>query len=131
MSWIAIGIIILAVLIILPMAVKIVPEYERGVLFRLGRLVGSRGPGLFIIIPFRSKKHNITWDITQNQGFIVKPNSIQGILTAYCPTMLEWLPYPLNRDAAVVRVNLRKFLARLNMHKMRGIFKHNPITKSH
>ena len=52
MSWIAIGLIALAVLIILPMAVKIVPEYERGVLFRLGRLVGSRGPGLFIIIPF-------------------------------------------------------------------------------
>jgi len=52
MSWIAIGIIVLAVLIILPMAVKIVPEYERGVLFRLGRLVGARGPGLFIIIPF-------------------------------------------------------------------------------
>jgi regulator of protease activity HflC (stomatin/prohibitin superfamily) len=52
MSWIAIGIIILAVLILIPMAVKIVPEYERGVLFRLGRLVGSRGPGLFLIIPF-------------------------------------------------------------------------------
>ena len=52
MSWIAIGLIALAVLIILPMAVKIVPEYERGVLFRLGRLVGARGPGLFIIIPF-------------------------------------------------------------------------------
>ena len=52
MSWIAIGIIILALLIILPMSVKIVPEYERGVLFRLGRLVGSRGPGLFLIIPF-------------------------------------------------------------------------------
>ena len=52
MSWIAIGIIVLAVLILIPMAVKIVPEYERGVLFRLGRLVGSRGPGLFLIIPF-------------------------------------------------------------------------------
>lgn len=34
-----------------PLAVKIVPEYQRGVIFRLGRLVGSRGPGLFLIIP--------------------------------------------------------------------------------
>src|SRR5438094_2349272 len=33
-------------------AVKIVQEYERGVIFRLGRLVGARGPGLFFIIPF-------------------------------------------------------------------------------
>lgn len=32
-------------------AIKIVPEYERGVIFRLGRLVGARGPGLFFLIP--------------------------------------------------------------------------------
>jgi regulator of protease activity HflC (stomatin/prohibitin superfamily) len=33
-------------------AIKIVQEYERGVIFRLGRLVGAKGPGLFFIIPF-------------------------------------------------------------------------------
>jgi regulator of protease activity HflC (stomatin/prohibitin superfamily) len=32
-------------------AIKIVQEYERGVIFRLGRLVGAKGPGLFFIIP--------------------------------------------------------------------------------
>src|SRR6058998_1034549 len=32
--------------------IKIVQEYERGVIFRLGRLVGARGPGLFFILPF-------------------------------------------------------------------------------
>jgi regulator of protease activity HflC (stomatin/prohibitin superfamily) len=36
-------------------AVKIVQEYERGVIFRLGRLVGARGPGLFFIIPFADR----------------------------------------------------------------------------
>ena len=51
MSPIIIGVIILVVFLIASMAVKIVPEYERGVLFRLGRLVGQRGPGLFFIIP--------------------------------------------------------------------------------
>jgi regulator of protease activity HflC (stomatin/prohibitin superfamily) len=44
-----------AILVVLAMfaasAVKIVQEYERGVIFRLGRLVGARGPGLFFIIP--------------------------------------------------------------------------------
>ncbi|MDP2950409.1 MAG: slipin family protein, partial [Chloroflexota bacterium] len=34
-----------------PLAVKIVQEYERGVIFRLGRLVGAKGPGLFLILP--------------------------------------------------------------------------------
>ncbi|MFQ6001237.1 MAG: slipin family protein [Anaerolineae bacterium] len=36
---------------ILSAAIKIVQEYERGVIFRLGRLVGAKGPGLFFIIP--------------------------------------------------------------------------------
>ena len=40
------------ILIIISMSVKIVTEYERGVIFRLGRLIGARGPGLFLIIPF-------------------------------------------------------------------------------
>jgi regulator of protease activity HflC (stomatin/prohibitin superfamily) len=34
-----------------PLAVKIVQEYERGVIFRLGRLQGAKGPGLFLILP--------------------------------------------------------------------------------
>jgi regulator of protease activity HflC (stomatin/prohibitin superfamily) len=45
-------VIVVIVLILIPMTVKIVAEYERGVIFRLGRLVGARGPGLFLIIPF-------------------------------------------------------------------------------
>lgn len=45
---IAVGFILLIVLI---SAIKIVPEYERGVIFRLGRLVGARGPGLFFVVP--------------------------------------------------------------------------------
>jgi regulator of protease activity HflC (stomatin/prohibitin superfamily) len=32
-------------------AIRIVPEYERGVIFRLGRLMGARGPGLFFVWP--------------------------------------------------------------------------------
>jgi len=51
-TWIWIGIIILALIILLPMAIKIVQEYERGVIFRLGRLIGAKGPGFFLIIPF-------------------------------------------------------------------------------
>lgn len=52
MSPIVIGIIVLAGFIILSMAIKIVTEYERGVIFRLGRLIGAKGPGFFLIIPF-------------------------------------------------------------------------------
>ena len=37
--------------IILLSSIKIIPEYERGVIFRLGRLIGPRGPGLFFVVP--------------------------------------------------------------------------------
>jgi len=46
------GILIVLAIFVLASAVKIVQEYERGVIFRLGRLVGAKGPGLFFIIPF-------------------------------------------------------------------------------
>ena len=52
MNWAFIGIITLVVFMIASMAIKIVPEYERGVIFRLGRLIGTKGPGLFLLIPF-------------------------------------------------------------------------------
>jgi regulator of protease activity HflC (stomatin/prohibitin superfamily) len=44
-------ILIIFIFIIVASAIKILREYERGVIFRLGRLVGTRGPGLIVIIP--------------------------------------------------------------------------------
>jgi len=46
-----IGIIILFLIIILSSAIRILREYERGVIFRLGRLIGAKGPGLILLIP--------------------------------------------------------------------------------
>jgi regulator of protease activity HflC (stomatin/prohibitin superfamily) len=52
MNWAFIGIIVLVVFMLGSMAIKIIPEYVRGVIFRLGRLIGTKGPGLFLLIPF-------------------------------------------------------------------------------
>jgi regulator of protease activity HflC (stomatin/prohibitin superfamily) len=51
---------VILIFIILSSAIKICKEYERGVIFRLGRLVGARGPGLFLIIPGIEKMVRIT-----------------------------------------------------------------------
>jgi len=48
-------VVILLVFFILANAVRILREYERGVIFRLGRLVGSKGPGLILLIPMVDK----------------------------------------------------------------------------
>ncbi len=78
MSPIVIGVIVLAVVILISMAVKIVPEYQRGVIFRLGRLIGAKGPGLFLIIPFADRMVKvdlrvITMDVP-SQEVITKDN---------------------------------------------------------
>ncbi len=78
MDIVVIVIVALVVLMILSMAIKIVPEYERGVLFRLGRLVGQRGPGLFVIIPFvdrmvKADLRVVTMDVP-SQEVITKDN---------------------------------------------------------
>ena len=50
----SIGLIILVVT-----SVRVVQEYERGVVFRLGRVVGPKGPGLFFVLPFVDKMQKV------------------------------------------------------------------------
>jgi len=52
MSLLIYFVIAIVVIILLSAALKIVQEYERGAVFRLGRFVGLRGPGLVFLIPF-------------------------------------------------------------------------------
>ena len=56
---IALGIIIVVLIIVGVQGLRIVQEYERGVIFRLGRCVGAKGPGLFFIIPGLDKMRKV------------------------------------------------------------------------
>jgi regulator of protease activity HflC (stomatin/prohibitin superfamily) len=47
-----VGVIAVLILIILAASIRILREYERGVIFRLGRLIAQKGPGLILLIPF-------------------------------------------------------------------------------
>ena len=82
-------------------AVKIVQEYERGVIFRLGRLVGALGPGLFFIIPVidrmvRVDLRTVTLDVP-SQDVITGDNvTVRVNAVAYFRVV--------DPDAAVVRV---------------------------
>src|SRR6476619_4593905 len=76
--FIGVAVVIFVVLMVMVSAIKIVQEYERGVVFRLGRLVGARGPGLIILIPFvermmRVDLRTLTMDIPR-QEVITKDN---------------------------------------------------------
>lgn len=69
---------IIILVIILASAIKVVNEYERAVVFRLGRLLGAKGPGIFIIIPivdkfFKMDLRVITFDVPK-QNVITRDN---------------------------------------------------------
>src|SRR5690349_794844 len=60
--------IIALVVAFLAMSIRVLNEYERGVVFRLGRVIGAKGPGLFILIPvvdrmFRVDMRTVTLDV--------------------------------------------------------------------
>jgi len=74
----AIVIVVVLVIIILASAIKVFPEYQRGVIFRLGRVNPPKGPGLFFIIPIidrvvRVDLRTITMDVPA-QEVITKDN---------------------------------------------------------
>ncbi|MFO7743251.1 MAG: SPFH domain-containing protein [Anaerolineae bacterium] len=52
MELIIVGLLVLMALVLLTMSVRIIPEYRRLVIFRMGRCLGSKGPGLLFLIPF-------------------------------------------------------------------------------
>src|ERR1039458_3654958 len=62
----------------LALALKIVKQYERGVLFRLGRVIGTREPGLRVIIPLIDRLYRVSLRIVtmpiQSQGIITRDN---------------------------------------------------------
>ena len=76
-------IVVLLALIGLALTVRIVKQYEKGVLFRLGRLRGTREPGLRIIIPLVDILHRISLRIVtlpiQSQGIITGDNVGVGV----------------------------------------------------
>jgi regulator of protease activity HflC (stomatin/prohibitin superfamily) len=63
------------VILLLATSIKIVQEYERGVIFRLGRCVGAKGPGVFFIIPVLDKITKV------NLQIIAAPVASQAVIT--------------------------------------------------
>jgi regulator of protease activity HflC (stomatin/prohibitin superfamily) len=81
-------IVALLALILLGLAVRIVKQYERGVLFRLGRVIGVREPGLRLLIPIVDNLHRVSLRIVtmpiQSQGIITRDNvSVDVSAVAY------------------------------------------------
>jgi regulator of protease activity HflC (stomatin/prohibitin superfamily) len=54
------GVVLGFILLIIVNAIRVLREYERGVIFRLGRYVGTRGPGLIVLVPFIERMEKVS-----------------------------------------------------------------------
>ena len=59
--------------LLLVASVRVLKEYERGVVFRLGRLIGAKGPGLFLLIPIVDKMVRVSLRVV---AFDVPPQDV-------------------------------------------------------
>ncbi|MFG1957492.1 slipin family protein [Nonomuraea sp. NPDC049028] len=87
-GWTIPAIIVAVLLLMLALAVRIVKQYEQGVLFRLGRVLGVREPGLRLIIPLVDVLRRVSMRIVtmpiQSQGIITRDNvSVDVSAVAY------------------------------------------------
>jgi regulator of protease activity HflC (stomatin/prohibitin superfamily) len=80
MAGLIIGIVVavLVVFILLVLAVHIVKQYEKAVIFRFGRVIGEKGPGLVVIVPLINVLRKVSFRIVtmpiQSQGIITRDN---------------------------------------------------------
>ena len=86
--WVVLAVLVVVVLIGLAMSLRVVKQYEQGVLFRLGRVVGVREPGLRFIIPVVDGLRRVSLRIVtmpiQSQGIITRDNvSVDVSAVAY------------------------------------------------
>ena len=68
-------VLLILVVLFLASSIKIVQEYERGVIFRLGRSIGAKGPGLFFVIPI------IDRIVRVNLQIVAVPVASQAVIT--------------------------------------------------
>lgn len=127
---ITIGAIVALIVLFLSNAIRIVREYERGVIFRLGRLAGAKGPGLFFIIPVIDKMvkislRTIVLDVPP-QEVITKDNvttSVNAVLffrvVDPCASVVEVEDY-LEATRQIAMTTLRSILGGVELDQVLG-----------
>jgi regulator of protease activity HflC (stomatin/prohibitin superfamily) len=120
-------VIIAAVLavIILPQAMRILREYERGVIFRLGKLIGAKGPGLIFLIPVVDKM------VRMDLRVVTIDVSKQEIMTRdNVPATVDAVVYfrVVDPMAAVVKVeNFWKATSLISQTTLRSVLGQSPL----
>jgi regulator of protease activity HflC (stomatin/prohibitin superfamily) len=126
MAWVpAAAVIAVLVIILIAMSLRIAKEYERGVVFRLGRLAGKRGPGLYLLFPFIERQilidQRIVTAAVEKQEAITRDN----VPVKVDAVVWYWIVDPAK---SVVRVmNVYTAVTQISLTTLRNIIgRHTP-----
>lgn len=100
-------------------AIRILPEYERGVMFTLGRMTGVKGPGLFLVIPIIQKMIKMDMRVT-----VMDVPSQEVISRDNVSTLVNAVVYSrvIEADKAVVEVeNYHEAISQLSQTTLRSV----------
>jgi len=118
-------ILVILAIIILPQALRILREYERGVIFRLGKLIGAKGPGLIFLIPVVDKM------VRMDLRVVTIDVSKQEIMTRdNVPATVDAVVYfrVVNPMDAVVKVeNFWKATSLISQTTLRSVLGQSPL----
>ncbi|HJP66574.1 MAG TPA: SPFH domain-containing protein [Actinomycetota bacterium] len=101
---IILGVAAFLIVVIVPTAVKIVREYQRIVVFRLGRAIGLRGPGLILIIPIIDK---VTW-VDLRERYLEIPHQT-AITEDNAPISIDFIIFYKVVDALMSVIQVQNF----------------------
>src|ERR1700726_2373819 len=122
-AWIVAVLVLAAV--ILPQAVRILREYERGVIFRLGKLLGVKGPGLILLIPIVDRM------VKMDLRVVTIDVSRQEVMTRdNVPVTVDAVVYfrVVGPEAAVVKVeNFLKATSLISQTTLRSVLGQAPL----
>ncbi|MEA2087581.1 MAG: slipin family protein [Candidatus Caldatribacteriota bacterium] len=120
--------IFIIVVIILSQAVKILREYERGVIFRLGKLVGAKGPGLILLIPIvdrmvRVSLRIITMDVPAQEVITkdtvpVKVNAVIYFRVINPENSVVEVEHFINATYKIAQTTLRSVLGQMELDEL-------------
>jgi len=120
--------ILIIVIIILSQSIKILREYERGVIFRLGRLVGAKGPGLILLIPIVDKMVRvslrvITMDVPPQEVITkdtvpVKVNAVIYFRVVNPENSVVEIQNFINATSQIAQTTLRSVLGQMELDEL-------------
>ncbi|HEY6642060.1 slipin family protein [Povalibacter sp.] len=116
------------VLILLFSAIRVLNEYERGVIFTLGRYTGTKGPGIIIVVPFLQRMVKVdlrlvvldvpTQDVISRDNVSVKVNAVVYFRVVDPARVIIQVASPFEATSQLAQTTLRSVLGQHELDEM-------------